>query len=109
MNEFPIMDPKQGITLFYPHIPAKAKQYVNDVLSSRWIGQGPKVDRFEKKFSDSFVQSGHCVALNSGTSALHLAYILSGAGPNTEIICPGLHLHCNQYSNLVPRSNTSIC
>ena len=88
MNEFPIMDPKQGITLFYPHIPAKAKQYVNDVLSSRWIGQGPKVDRFEKKFSDSFVQSGHCVALNSGTSALHLAYILSGAGPNTEIICP---------------------
>jgi perosamine synthetase len=88
MNEFPIMDPKQGITLFYPHIPAKAKHYVNDVLSSRWIGQGPKVDLFEKKFSDSFVQSGHCVALNSGTSALHLAYILSGAGPNTEIICP---------------------
>ena len=88
MNEFPIMDPKQGIPLFYPHIPARAKQYVNDVLSSRWIGQGPKVDCFEKKFADAFVQSGHCVALNSGTSALHLAYILSGAGPNTEIICP---------------------
>jgi dTDP-4-amino-4,6-dideoxygalactose transaminase len=82
------MDPEKGIPLFYPHIPNNAKKYVTEVLSTRWIGQGPKVDEFEAKFSEMIVKSGYNIAVNSGTSALHLAYILSGVTLGKEVICP---------------------
>ena len=43
MNDLPIMQEGEGIVLFRPHIPAKAKEYVGQALDSRWIGQGPRV------------------------------------------------------------------
>jgi perosamine synthetase len=88
MNEFPLMDPSDGIPLFYPHVPSAAAKYVADVLSTRWIGQGPKVEEFESKFTKSIVENGWSVAVNSGTSALHLAYILAGVTQGSEVICP---------------------
>jgi len=44
MNEFPVMDTSDGIVLFHPNIPAKAAFNVSEVLNTRWIGQGPRVD-----------------------------------------------------------------
>ena len=88
MQEFPLMDPSEGIPLFYPHVAANAAQYVAEVLSTRWIGQGPKVDEFEQKFSKHIGGSGYYVAVNSGTAALHLAYILAGVKEGSEVICP---------------------
>ena len=49
---------------------------IKDTLSGRWWGQGPKVDLFEKKFGKKFGFK-YCVMTNSGTAALHLAYILA--------------------------------
>lgn len=48
MNEFPLLDPSEEVPLFYPFVPKEAIAEVTDTLSGRWIGQGPKVDRFEK-------------------------------------------------------------
>ena len=50
---------------------------VEKVLKTRWIGQGPKVDEFEKKFKSQFTNKSSCIAVGSGTDALHLAYICS--------------------------------
>ncbi len=74
--------------MFYPHVPRRAKEYVNKVLDTRWIGQGPKVDEFEKAFAEHFQPNGTPVAVNSGTAALHLAYILAGIGPGDEVLVP---------------------
>lgn len=76
------------IAMFHPHVPRKAKEYVNQVLGSKFIGQGPKVDEFERKFADKFKPNGVPIAVNSGTAALHLAYILAGIGPGDEVLCP---------------------
>src|SRR3954462_12551474 len=46
---------------------------------------GPHVESFERNFA-SFVGSKHCVGVNSGTSALHLALICAGVGPGDEVI-----------------------
>lgn len=46
---------------------------------------GPKVEKFEKDFA-AFIGARHCVAVNSGTSALHLALICAGVGPGDEVI-----------------------
>jgi dTDP-4-amino-4,6-dideoxygalactose transaminase len=46
---------------------------------------GPDVVQFEKEFA-KFCGAEHCVAFNSGTSALHVALLLLGVGPGDEVI-----------------------
>ena len=82
------MSTDEGIVLFHPHMPKRAKEYVCDTLDSRWIGQGPKVDLFEARFRAQFRQSGPCLAVGSGTDALHLAYLLAGIKPGDEVAVP---------------------
>ncbi len=74
--------------MFHPHVPRKAKEYVNQVLDSKFIGQGPKVDEFEKAFADKFKPNGVPISVSSGTAALHLAYLLAGIKPGDEVLCP---------------------
>ncbi len=76
-----------NIVLFYPFVPKSATPAVEEVLSSRWIGQGPKVDQFELNFNSKFNQKAS-IAVGSGTDALHLAYLLAGIMPGDEVICP---------------------
>src|SRR6516225_5698341 len=46
---------------------------------------GEEVERFERAFAE-YCGVKHCVALNSGTSALHLALLAAGVGPGDEVI-----------------------
>jgi len=46
---------------------------------------GPDVAQFEKNFA-KFCGAEHCVAFNSGTSALHVAMLLLGVGPGDEVV-----------------------
>jgi dTDP-4-amino-4,6-dideoxygalactose transaminase len=46
---------------------------------------GPDVVQFEKDFA-RFCGAEHCVAFNSGTSALHIALLLLNLGPGDEVI-----------------------
>ena len=53
-KELPLMEPKDGTVLFYPYISKSSFAEVKKVLSGRWIGQGPFVDKFEKKFNINY-------------------------------------------------------
>jgi len=89
MNEFPLMDVGEGnIVLFHPHVPARAFEAVSSVLRTRWIGQGPRVEEFEQRFSERFTDGLPAIAVGSGTDALHLAYVLAGLQPGDEVISP---------------------
>ncbi len=88
MSEYALMNEKKGIPLFKPYVPKKAIEFVSDTLNSRWIGEGPKVKEFEIKFQKFLKSNFQCVAVNSGTAALHLAYILAGIKKGDEVICP---------------------
>ncbi|MDG4786325.1 DegT/DnrJ/EryC1/StrS family aminotransferase [Micromonospora sp. WMMD1102] len=57
------------------------------VLRSGRVVQGPEVAAFEEEFSE-LVAGRHCVAVNSGTSALHLALLALGVGPGDEVVVP---------------------
>jgi dTDP-4-amino-4,6-dideoxygalactose transaminase len=46
---------------------------------------GAEVAEFEREFA-AYCQVKHCVALNTGTSALHLALLAAGVGPGDEVI-----------------------
>ena len=87
-SDLAIMQPEEGIVLFYPHVPAKAKQYMNSVLETRWIGQGPKVEQFECQLQETLGLDAACIATGSGTDALHLAYLLAKIQKDDEVLCP---------------------
>ncbi|WP_416905463.1 DegT/DnrJ/EryC1/StrS family aminotransferase [Micromonospora echinospora] len=57
------------------------------VLRSGRVVQGPEVAAFEEEFAE-LVAGRHCVAVNSGTSALQLTLLALGFGPGDEIIVP---------------------
>jgi dTDP-4-amino-4,6-dideoxygalactose transaminase len=74
-----------SIPLFKVFMSPTVIDKVSEVLLSGYIGQGPKVDEFEKVLTP-WVGNKNVLTLNSGTSALHLALRLAGAGYGDEVI-----------------------
>ena len=70
-----------------PLIGDEERAAVDRVLRSGMIAQGPEVAAFEEEFA-SLVDGLHCVAVNSGTSALHMALIAMGVKAGDEVIVP---------------------
>lgn len=78
------------IKLFHPYVSWRSVWYVLKVLiKGKQLAEGPLVKQFEYAFSNKFGVS-NVVALNSGTSALELAYELGGIGDGDEVISPVL-------------------
>jgi len=70
-----------------PYFTKDEEKEVLEVLRTGWVVQGPKVEALEKEVA-KYVGAKYAVATSSCTTALHLALLLMGAGPNDEIIVP---------------------
>lgn len=57
---------------------------VQEILQSNWLTQGPKVPAFEQAIAD-YCQVSFAVAVNSATSALHIACLALGVGPGDQV------------------------
>jgi UDP-4-amino-4,6-dideoxy-N-acetyl-beta-L-altrosamine transaminase len=57
---------------------------VVEVLTSDFLTQGPMVPRFERSVAEH-VGAAHALAVNSATSALHLACLALGLGPGDSL------------------------
>ena len=75
------------IPLAKPLIGPAERAAVDRVLASGHLAQGPEVAAFEREFS-ALVAGRHCIAVNSGTSALHLALIAAGITAGDEVVVP---------------------
>jgi dTDP-4-amino-4,6-dideoxygalactose transaminase len=64
---------------------ADLQKVLEDVVEEAHFILGPAVERFERRFAD-YLGVRHCVGLNNGTSALHLALLACGVGPGDEVI-----------------------
>jgi len=78
-----------------PNIPAASpiigdeeREAVDRVMRSGMIAQGPEVAAFEREFADELVGGRTCVAVNSGTSGLHLGLLAAGIGAGDEVLVP---------------------
>lgn len=87
MSDTIVKEKKYNTPLFKPYISEKAIVAVDEVLRSKFIGQGPLIPEFEQEFGKKF-KSKYNVAVNSCTSALHLAYILAGIKEDDEVLVP---------------------
>lgn len=70
-----------------PDIGFREKLAVSRQLASGQLAQGARVAEFEAKFA-GWIGTPFGIALNSGTSALHLGLLSLGIGPGDEVIVP---------------------
>lgn len=83
-------------------------QAVVDVLRSDFLTQGPAIPAFEKSVAD-YCCAGHAVAVNSATSALHIACLALGVGsgdivwtsPITFVASANCALYCGAEIDFV--------
>lgn len=75
------------IWLSSPHMGEMEQVYVKNAFETNWIAPlGPHVDGFEKELQ-VLTKANFAAALNSGTSAIHLALILLDVKHGDEVLC----------------------
>lgn len=74
------------IPLFKVFMADTAAEEVTKVLASGYIGQGPKVDKFEQQLQRYLQSEDAPLTVNSGTSALDLAYHMVGVKSGVDVI-----------------------
>lgn len=81
---------KPRIFLSPPHMGDEELGLVREAFASNYIAPiGPMVDAFEQEFA-AYTGIPHCVALASGTAAMHLALRELGVGPGDEVLASTL-------------------
>lgn len=71
-----------------PHLGRHELNYLHKAIEDNWVAPvGPNLDGFERDICE-FTGAKHCVALSSGTAAIHLGLRLLGVGPGDEVLCP---------------------
>lgn len=69
----------------YREIKDEIENSLQEVMANTAFASGPFVQKFEEEFAE-FCGAKYCVAVNSGTSALHVALLAYGIKPSDEVI-----------------------
>ena len=78
------------IFLSPPHMSGEELRFIEDAFGSNYIAPlGPMVDAFEQEFAE-YTGIEHCVAVSSGTAAMHLALRGFGIGDEDEVFVSSL-------------------
>ncbi|WP_375438045.1 DegT/DnrJ/EryC1/StrS family aminotransferase [uncultured Hymenobacter sp.] len=71
-----------------PHLGRHEINYLHKALEDNWVAPtGPNLDGFERDICE-YTGAGHCIALVSGTAAIHLGLILLGVKAGDVVLCP---------------------
>ena len=73
------------ITMSSPDLTKVESAAVQQVLGTRQLSMGPQIERFEETFA-SYIGARYAVAVNAGTSGLHLAVIAAGVREGDFVI-----------------------
>ena len=76
---------KTLVPMSYPDITDAERQAVMAVLQTPNLSMGPQIDAFEKSMA-SYIGAKHAIAVNSGTSGLHLCVRAAGIEQNDLVI-----------------------
>lgn len=76
-----------AINIYNTYISSLANEFVNDVLKTTFISEGKLVKQFEEELN-AYLSITNPLALNSGTTALHLALDIAGVKEGDEVILP---------------------
>src|SRR5215469_10430636 len=81
----PMRVPYLDLKAQYSSIKGELREAVDAVFETGAYVLGPAVEGFERDFA-AFCANEHCIGVNNGTAALHLALVALGIGPGDEVI-----------------------
>ena len=82
---------RSKIWLSSPHMGGGEQKYVQEAFDTNWVAPlGPNVNGFEQDLENYIKEDVKVACLSSGTSAIHLALILSGVELNDDVICQSM-------------------
>lgn len=94
----------RSIPISSPKLGWRESLAVQKVIKSGILGSGNLVAQFEENFA-SKCETTQCVAVNSGTSALHLGLLSLGVGPGDEVIVPSFTFAATANAVLLTGAN----
>ena len=96
----------EQIPLARPELGPREEELLLEVVRSGSLSLGPKLEQFERDFSDWIGGGAYAVAVSSGTAALHLAVRAAGWGQGDEIVTSPLSFvastNCLLYEGAKP-------
>ncbi|MBG87619.1 MAG: aminotransferase DegT [Verrucomicrobiales bacterium] len=99
-----------NIPVFKPLLLEDEFKASNEALENGWLGMGSYVGDFESAMQEFLgAEDRHCVALSTGHAALHLGFLLSGAGPGDEIITPSFNNIADFQAIIATRAKPVFC
>ncbi|MHC4264950.1 MAG: DegT/DnrJ/EryC1/StrS family aminotransferase [Planctomycetota bacterium] len=75
------------IPTYRPYVGPEELEAIRKVFQSRWLGMGAVTEDFEKRIK-KFLGVKNLIAVNSGTSALHIALDALGVGHGDDVVVP---------------------
>lgn len=96
------------MNFFHTHISEAAVEKAAEALRGTFVSEGKLVREFESRLNSDL---GLCrpVAVNSGTTALHLGLIIAGVGPDDEVILPAQTFIATGMVILAQRAKPVFC
>lgn len=76
-----------NVRLFKPSVGKEELDNIKEIFGRSWLGLGPRVGEFEKKWSD-FIGCKESIGVNSCTAALHLALSAFKFKPGKKVLVP---------------------
>src|SRR5215470_16106838 len=93
------------VPLSRPDVGERELRYVQEVMRSGQLSLGPVLAKFEQAFAAA-IGRRHAIAVNSGTSALHLSVRAAGIAAGHEVITTSFSFvastNCLLYEKAVP-------
>ncbi len=90
---------KLKVRLSTPTVDNKELNKIKKIFSNSWLGYGPNVSKFEKKWSDYF-KVKHSLGVNSCTAALHLSLAVNKFKKNKKVLVPAMTFSASAASIL---------
>lgn len=85
-----ILPEQRPLPLHEPFFNGNESKYIQDCLKTRFVSSiGRYVSEFEQQLA-AYTGAGDAVAVVNGTSALHIALHMAGAGTGDEVLLPAL-------------------
>jgi len=96
------------IPISRPSLGAEELAAVGEVFASGWLGLGDVTRAFEQEVA-AYLGCAHVVAVNSGTSALHIALAAQDIGPGDEVLVPSITFAATIHAVLATGATPVFC
>jgi dTDP-4-amino-4,6-dideoxygalactose transaminase len=100
--------PFNNISLQWCEIADEAQRSMNAIFKSSSYCLGPEVDAFEQEICD-YLGCTHAIAVNSGTSAIHLAVVAANIKDGDEVLMPAHTFIATCWGTIYANAKPVLC